>query len=145
MRFIEIYRKLEQENEGYMILIRSGIFFIGVGRTAKILAIKILVKFSNIFVLQKNKMEREVVMNLCFFKGKVIEEVKFNFFYRRKQTSIAKTKIKLENGSIILIKGYDEMADWMYHYIEMDDSLLIQGKIGSYMEVKIDWIKKVEK
>lgn len=44
MRFIEIYRRLEQENEGYMLLVRSGIFFIGVGKTAKILANKIGLK-----------------------------------------------------------------------------------------------------
>lgn len=44
MRFIEIYRKLEEENEGYMLLVKSGIFFIGVGKTAKILAIQIGLK-----------------------------------------------------------------------------------------------------
>lgn len=65
-------------------------------------------------------MKREK-MNLCFIKGKVIEEVEFKFFYSSKKISIARTRILLENGSIILIKGYDEMADWIYHYIEVGE------------------------
>lgn len=37
MKFIDVYRKLEQENTKYLVLIRTGIFFIGIGKTAKIL------------------------------------------------------------------------------------------------------------
>lgn len=79
-------------------------------------------------------------MNLCIIKGKVTEEVEFNFFYRCKQISIAKARILLENGSKILIKGYNELADWMYHYIQLNDILLIQGKINSDMEIEVERI-----
>lgn len=82
-------------------------------------------------------------MNLCFIKGKVIEEVEFKFFYRSKQISIARTKVLLESGSIVLIKGYDAIADWLYHFIEIGDYLLIQGKIDSNMEVAIEWVKHI--
>lgn len=68
-------------------------------------------------------------MNLCIIKGEVTEEVEFNFFYRCKQISIAKARILLENGSSILIKGYDELADWMYHYIQVSDIVFILWKI----------------
>lgn len=80
-------------------------------------------------------------MNICFIKGKVIEEVDFKFYYCSKHISKAIVKIELENKSIITIKGYDEMADWMYHYIETQNVLIVQGRVDNNMEVEVEWCR----
>ena len=79
-------------------------------------------------------------MNICFIKGKIIEEINFNFLYNKKNISIAKTKLKSQNGSIITVKGYDEMADWMAQNIRKEDKLILQEKINTKMEVEVKWI-----
>lgn len=79
-------------------------------------------------------------MNICFIQGKVIEEVRFKFYIESKKLSIAKTKVKLSNGNIVVIKGYNEMADWIFHYIEKEDRIYIQGKLDTNMEIEVEWI-----
>lgn len=37
MKYLDLVEKLQKENEGYIIIIKSGIFFIGVGKDAIIL------------------------------------------------------------------------------------------------------------
>ena len=61
--------------------------------------------------------------------------------YNKKNISVAKTKLKLENESIITIKGYDEMADWMIQKIKKEDKVIMQGKSDTRMEVVVKWMK----
>lgn len=82
-------------------------------------------------------------MNLCFLKGIIKREVEFRFFYESKRISISKTSIMLENNSNITIKGYDAMADWMYHYLEVGDIVVIEGKIDSNIEIEVNMIRKL--
>ena len=56
--------------------------------------------------------------------------------------SVAKTKLKLENESVIVIKGYDEMADWMVQNIRKKDEVILQGNINTKMEVEVKWMKR---
>ena len=56
--------------------------------------------------------------------------------------SVAKTKLELENESVIVIKGYDEMADWMIQNIRKEDEVILQGKINTKMEVEVKWMKR---
>ena len=56
--------------------------------------------------------------------------------------SVAKTKLELENESVIVIKGYDEMADWMVQNIKKEDEVILQGKINTKMEVEVKWMKR---
>ena len=58
------------------------------------------------------------------------------------EKSVAKTKLKLENESVIVIKGYDEMADWMVQNIKKEDEVILQGKINTKMEVEVKWMKR---
>ena len=37
LKFYEIVKDLQDKNEGYLVLVRSGIFFVGVGKDAVIL------------------------------------------------------------------------------------------------------------
>ena len=61
--------------------------------------------------------------------------------YNKKNISVAKTKLKLENESIITIKGYDEMADWMIQKIKKEDKVIMQGELDTRMEVVVKWMK----
>ena len=81
-------------------------------------------------------------MNLCFIKGKILEKINFQFLYQKKNISIARTKLELQNGSIITIKGYDEMADWMIQNIRKEEKVILQGKINTKMEVEVKWLKR---
>ena len=103
-------------------------------------------------------------MNLVIVVGTVVTEVEFKFIYDRykkvvineknaknksdysdkyNHTSIAKCNINLSNDSIIKIYGYDEMADVMYKNLVSNDCILIEGKLDSKMEVKIEVLKKM--
>jgi len=76
-------------------------------------------------------------MNICFIIGEVIDEVDFKFYYCNKKTSVAKTKIKLEDGSIITISGYDEKADWLFRKLNVNDNIFIEGRLESNMQIEI--------
>ena len=66
---------------------------------------------------------------------------RWRFLYQKKNISIARTKLELQNGSIITIKGYDEMADWMIQKIKKEDKVIMQGKLDTRMEVVVKWMK----
>ena len=47
-------------------------------------------------------------MNICFLKGKIISDIEFKFIINNKKYySISIFKIKLDNKSIIAVKGYN--------------------------------------
>ena len=78
-------------------------------------------------------------MNIVMISGKIVSEIDFNFIYNKdkkeKHTSIAMCKIQLNNGSIIDVYGYDEIADYIYsHNLEY---IGFEGKIDSNMMVEI--------
>ena len=79
-------------------------------------------------------------MNLCFFIGQIIEETKFNFIYNKKETSIAKNIIKLNNNSIIKLIGYDEIADFLYSKININDNVFIEGMLMEDNCIEIKYI-----
>ena len=64
------------------------------------------------------------------------------FYILQSKKSIARIKVKLKNNSTITIKGYDEMADWMYRNIGIKDKLIVSGRINTKMEIEAEWIKK---
>ena len=72
---------------------------------------------------------------------KVAPPKRWCFLYNKKNISVAKTKLKLENESIITIKGYDEMADWMIQKIKKEDKVIMQGELDTRMEVVVKWMK----
>ena len=60
-----------------------------------------------------------------------------------KHTSIACSKIKLQNESIIEIYGYDEVADFMLRNLNEDDVIALVGKIDSNMCINIKYINTI--
>ena len=67
-------------------------------------------------------MRRDIVNEFMFYKRK--NNRRNQFWYHKKNISIAKTILKLRNGSMITIKEYDEMADWMVQNIRKGDVFL---------------------
>lgn len=67
-------------------------------------------------------------MNICFFIGKIISDVDFQFIiYDRKNISITIFEIELINKSKITIMGYNELADFCYRYLKKEDKIILQG------------------
>ena len=80
-------------------------------------------------------------MNKVFLIGKVITQVEFKFIYQSQKTTKAQFKIELLNKSIISIIGYDDMADYLYRNLAIQDKVLIGGKLNTKMQVEVSYIK----
>ena len=76
-------------------------------------------------------------MNEVFFIGKITTDVKFEFLINSKNISIAIFKVKLENKSEVLIKCYNEIADFCYRYLEKNKYIFINGNLNSNIEIII--------
>ena len=82
-------------------------------------------------------------MNKCFFIGKIISNIDFKFIVNsKKYFSITTFKIKLENQSIITVKGYNEIADFCYKTLQKENRIVIEGSINSKLEVIIEKINR---
>ena len=79
-------------------------------------------------------------MNKVIIYGEIVSRVDFKFIYDRfkndnKQDekynyiSVAKSKIKLLNESIVEIYGYDKMADYMYRNLKENNIILLIGRL----------------
>ena len=60
-------------------------------------------------------------------------------FFSKKHKAIT----KLENKSTIEIKAYNEIADKCYKTLKKGNTVFIQGKINSKMEIEIEQIYSV--
>ena len=75
-------------------------------------------------------------MNKCFFIGKIISNIDFKFIVNsKKYFSITTFKVKLENQSIITVKGYNEIADFCYKSLIKNNYIALYGKLDSKMEI----------
>ena len=84
-------------------------------------------------------------MNIVIISGKIVSEIEFKFIYDRygtksKHTSISSCYVKLDNNSIILIYGYDCMADFMYRHLKDGDVVICSGNLCEDGYVYIDYI-----
>ena len=74
-------------------------------------------------------------MNICFFVGKIISEINFDFILNSKNISIARFDIELLNGNTIKVKGYNEIADYCYSTLKQGMNIQIQGYINNKYEI----------
>ena len=81
-------------------------------------------------------------MNRCFFIGKVYSNIKFDFILNGKSISIVICDIKLLDGNIIKVKGYDEIADYCYSKLKYGDVVNIEGIINNRMEIIIKMLNR---
>ena len=83
-------------------------------------------------------------MNICFFIGKIINEIKFDFILNSKDISVAILTIQLLNYSIIKVKGYNEIADYCYSVLKQGMDIQIQGYINNKYEIILEDIEIVK-
>ena len=83
-------------------------------------------------------------MNICFLYGKIISDIDFKFIMNNKnKISISVYKIQLNNKSIVIVKGYNEIADYCYRNLKIGDNIYIQGRLNNMMEIEADFIEKI--
>ena len=73
-------------------------------------------------------------MNIIFLKGKIINEIKYEFIINNINNAIVIFKMQVQDN-IITIKGYDEIADFCYSKLKIGDEIYLQGSINSKMEI----------
>ena len=84
------------------------------------------------------------MINLCILNGKVINEVDLKFVYNtrkksldKKHNSIAKIELKLQDGQIVQLHAYNEIADYAFRNIQKGEYITVQGKVkNGYVEIK---------
>ena len=84
-------------------------------------------------------------MNLCFLMGKINSEINFNFILNSKNISVSSFKLKVGKDTKVLVKAYDEMADWCYQNLARKDIVLIQGKLTSGVEIVTNKVELLSK
>lgn len=77
-------------------------------------------------------------MNICILIGKICSKIQFDFILNSKNISIVRFNIKLSNGSIIKIKGYNEIADYCYRNLEKGMLVEIEGCINNKCEIILE-------
>ena len=77
----------------------------------------------------KNKSKDKIKMNICFLIGRIVSEIQFEFILNSKRNSIAIFKLKLRNESIIEVQAYNELADYCYRKLKIEDRVLVYGSI----------------
>lgn len=84
-------------------------------------------------------------MNYIFVYGKIISNIKFEFILNSKKKSISFFELELTNKSKIKVKAYNEIADYCYSKLKLYDSVFIEGRLNSNIEVEGINIRKINK
>ncbi len=76
------------------------------------------------------------MFNLCYLSGKILNKVNLKFIYdnkrksiSKKHTSVVELTLKLANESVVIAKGYDDIADLLYRKVKQGDFVLIEGRL----------------
>lgn len=87
------------------------------------------------------------MINLCFLKGKIIDITDYKFIYDKnsktignKHICIIKLQLKIEDKQIVWLKGYDEIADFIYQKLKKGDEIFVEGSIEDNI-IEIEKIK----
>ena len=83
-------------------------------------------------------------MNLCILLGKIVSEIEFKFIIKSKNNSIAYFELELLNKSIVKVKAYNKMADYVYNKLENGNIILINGEVRIDGTLEIKEICKTE-
>lgn len=80
-------------------------------------------------------------MNIIFVLGKIISDINFKFIINKKEKSISIFKIKLLNNSEIIVKAFNEQADYCYSKLNKNDTIYIEGYLNSKMQIIVNNIE----
>ena len=81
-------------------------------------------------------------MNEVFGIVKVLN-YKYRFLLNNKNNAICKVDAILENGSIIKLIAYDNLADRLLRKLEINELYLFQGILNSNMEIIVSKVYKI--
>lgn len=84
---------------------------------------------------------RGAAMNLCVLLGKIVSDIEFKFIFKNQNKSIAYFDMELLNKSIIRIKAYDDIADFVYSQLKVGQSVIVEGKIRKDGAVECEKLK----
>lgn len=70
-------------------------------------------------------------MNLCILLGKIVSDIEFKFIIKGKNKSIAYFDMLLLNNSVVCVKAYNEMADYIYRNCQIGQKVSVEGKVRS--------------
>lgn len=84
-------------------------------------------------------------MNLCILLGKIVSEIEFKFILNSKHKSIAYFDLELSNKSIVKIKAYDEVADYVYRRIQRGEFIVVNGKVREKCKVEVEMVLRLDK
>ena len=82
-------------------------------------------------------------MNLCILLGRIITEIDFKFIITGKNVSIAIFKLKVNKNCTIIVKAYNNLADYCYKNLKRNSIIMIYGRLNSKMETIVNDIKKI--
>lgn len=89
-------------------------------------------------------------MDLCFFSGIIESEPDFKFIISKKlnfkdslHISISKFYLKINENTKVLIKAYDELADFCFQNFKRGDFAFISGRLEDTNEVEIELCEKL--
>ena len=60
------------------------------------------------------------------------QKLAFDFLYKCKNISISSFCLKTRNGNIVQIFGYDEIADFLYSHLAINDDVYVEGYLTSF-------------
>ena len=81
-------------------------------------------------------------MNICIIVGKIVSEIEFKFIINSKHQSISYFDLELSNKSIVKVKAYDEIADYVYSKIK-NEQILINGELRNDGIIEIQEIYEI--
>ena len=81
-------------------------------------------------------------MNLCILLGEIVSKIEFKFIIKSRNKSIAYFDLQLLNGSIVKIKSYNEMADFVYRKLKVGQIVIVEGKLREDVTVECEKILK---
>jgi len=83
-------------------------------------------------------------MNLCILLGKIVSEIEFKFIIKGKNKSIASFDMLLLNKSVVRVKAYNEMADYIYRKCEKGQKVSAEGKVRSDGTIECFGVKVIK-
>ena len=89
-------------------------------------------------------------MNICFFSGIIESEPNFKFIVSNKlnfkdslHISIVKFDLVVDEKTKIIVKAYDELADFCFQNFKRGDFIFISGRINDLNEIEIEFCQKL--
>ena len=90
-------------------------------------------------------------MNICFLSSKIISQPYFKFVLNknhkiRKKTHICilLTDLEIDEKTIVKLKFYDEVAEFCYKEIHINDNIVINGIINDTYEIEVNECYKLK-